>query len=245
MKLILFFSSMITAFLVSSCRDKPKMVDIDDRIVVVDIRNANRADIAELINQLDLCGAKSIGLYIYFAARLSSPHDSLLVQTIRRVGNVTLVADIEEPEKVQQDIKEAAHKIAFTTRYKDYGKVYSPLMLEYRSQLYESMGTVLSEHYDSLAVIRFIKNGGDLKRPILAEKIYRECYTIIDIEVVKLNCEAINGRIVVVGDLGENESDKLSVNEDQKFIPTILTASEITYLLDFKPDPNFKPIKIK
>jgi hypothetical protein len=160
------------------------------------------------------------------SADRQSNYDSALTSRITEAGNVVLLNVINDQGSLQSNIEASAYKVAYSTQYWEDNHLYCPLVVTENEAIYESMG--LAMVLDDIQTMGdFIMAGGNVKLPISATDIYMENYEVIDIDSVSTNCALFSNKMVLAGDMRESA-------DGHRIFQPFLTASSISYLLDYK-----------
>ncbi len=201
---------------------KPK-INPDSIIRLVHIGNANREELALMIDRVSEAGAKVIGVDVMLDGRKDPGQDEKLRASIEKAGNVVLASELqkfEEEEKkfeslVSTDSLFAAHAdlgfINFPSNYTKTIRYFSPQEPVGDSTALAFAMTVLQQ-YDPQAV------QACLARKKAVEKIHYkgdllsfahyppELVLDTTIEIAQLR-EVLNNKIVLLGYIAEKESE--------------------------------------
>jgi CHASE2 domain-containing sensor protein len=140
------------------------LVPIDDRIVIINIGNADRTGIAGLIEKTATYNPKIIGLDVIFDGPRDTSADSLLSGVIENTQNLVIANQIIYPDNKSKVVENGffgnvSHKQGFVNMVtKDQQSVR--LFLPYENvdeKKYKSFAVALTEEYDSVAVRKLEK----------------------------------------------------------------------------------------
>lgn len=229
---------------------------LDDNVVIVNIDNADRADIASLIDQLALYEPAAIGLDVTF----DSPRDSVI--------DDYLISVIESSPRIVQAVTvnplgDSARPDCFTVSERSFfmdsaslstpgcpspavGAVNLPMKMaggvarefavKYPTPdsflVIPSFPAALAAMVDSAAHADLLARGNDLETIYYPSRIYREW----DAADVDLHADEIRGRVVLIGaldDLGDKHASPLGhsisgVEIHARALSTILDRNYVT-----------------
>lgn len=77
--------------------DRP-VRQLDPNIVMLDIGNYNRAEIAQTLMYLSLCNPRAVGLDVLFAAPRDSVEDAMLIDAVRSIPGIILACSADQLE---------------------------------------------------------------------------------------------------------------------------------------------------
>lgn len=136
---------------------------LDNRIIIVNIGNADRLAIATMIEKIRLSNPKVIGLDVQFGGPKDPLQDSLLRTIIATTSNLVLVSridwkNIEEPEQVGYFGKYAAKKGFANFIGEDGGTIrnFSPFE-KINGKEYQSLSAAIVAKADSIAYLKLIQ----------------------------------------------------------------------------------------
>lgn len=214
---------------------------IEDRIVIVDVGDADRSDIAKKINQIAGCSPAVIGVDLFFKDfDRESPQDSMLLQSIQD-SNCVLGA----PNKglgihnVHKNFQKAALGVGFAELNQKEGYasdfyVYwdTPIRRDYH------FAYVLANQYDSLAVKSYLNSLTGNNPDLLISRLTSQ-FKVFDSDE-PLDCNLITDRIVIVGSLEPDDQFKTyaryhdDVDDDgPDMFGAIIIANQILMILDY------------
>jgi CHASE2 domain-containing sensor protein len=210
----------------------------DERILLVNISNRNRADLAQQVNILSAFKPKVIGIDARLFKNKKPEYDSLLEEAFRNAGNVVLVTQFKEPKE-----DSIAKRFYFDTllrpipRFLQHVRTGHANLITEGSEAYETCRTFspkeklkdgkiepcfaakLVEYYDPKAAKEF------LERDYEVEKIYfkgdYDKFSILEFsDVIDTNFveETVKDKIVIMGYMGEDYMSE-AWDEDRFYTP--------------------------
>jgi CHASE2 domain-containing sensor protein len=195
---------------------------LDNRIILVNIGNANRAEIAGILQRLKAASPRTIGLDVTFAAPKDSLSDRLLAQTIASMPNLVSVCYLKWEEELPELKKGyftpyAAHLGYGNFIGEDNGciRYFSPKE-KGTDQTFESFTTALLKQYSPEAYSKLLKRNKEVERINYSRKVDKylqvEGYDLLTDNVADT---LFHNKIVLVGYLNDNPNDI----EDKHFTP--------------------------
>ena len=195
-----------------------------DNIVLVNLENRNRKEIALLLQQLQTGKPKTIAIDAVFAGRKNEA-DSLLQKTFQQNNNYVLsyIADFEKPEQT-------IYADSFFTKSSSAGYAnivgdaaeFSTIRYYYPfSNNQEAFSSSILKHYDSTTYQKLKKRAGQ-KTEIhyfgnLSNFQFYDFDEVMDSAFV---AENINDKIVLIGFLGlPSKRNTVQLDEDKLFTP--------------------------
>lgn len=218
------------------------LVGIDNRIVIVNIGNADRAGIAGLIEKTASYDPKIIGLDVTFDGPRDPAADSLLSEVVRNTPNLVLANQIFYPDKKTKVVENGffgsvSHKQGFVNMVsKDQQSVRLFLPFEMvEEKKYKSFAVALAEAYDSGAVRKLEKRHKEFETINYTRRLSRQGDDAVDLDSkvkVKdhdqyqtvepdvlmsdgIESNLLKGKIVLLGYVNRSPDDIL----DKKFTP--------------------------
>ncbi len=201
--------------------NKNRNAGVDERIVIVNIEKATRADLAFMLQKLKLAKPKVIGMDVLFTELMEPGGDSLLTASIASVPNLVLCKrlDVQGEKLVATGVfaKYAAHNghANFVGEEGGVIRYFSPFEEE-AGRRDTSFSAAVAELYRPATVEQLEKRGKEL------EQInYRRTagqYLVVnkdDLLNDKLKAGALKDKIVLVGIINKSEYDI----EDRHFTP--------------------------
>jgi CHASE2 domain-containing sensor protein len=218
------------------------LVPIDNRIVIVNIGNADRAGIAGLIEKTASYNPKIIGLDVTFDGPRDPAADSLLSEVVNNTPNLVMANQIFYPDKHAKVVENGffgpvSHKQGFVNMVtKDQQSIRMFLPFEtVGGKKYKSFAVSLTEAYDSLAVQHLEKRHKEFEAINYTRRLSRQGDDAVDadskvkvkdhdqyqtVEPDMLMADAVDssifkGKIVLLGYVNRSPDDIL----DKKFTP--------------------------
>lgn len=200
----------------------------EDSIVVINIKKADRAQLAFIIEKTASMGPRVMALDVIFRVHKDSATDAMLAETFRKNKNLVIAGKFEEIDSHHNVglthnvfLKDAAHSgyVNFpneeyeTTRYffpvkkaKDtvFPSFTSAILQLYNEKIYHK----LVKKGDNRVMINYTRNNNEKRKP----------YFIIDCDELlegKIADEAVKGKIALLGYVNEDPTNI----EDKKFTP--------------------------
>ena len=243
---ILFALLLVVSFACNSkkvYREVARTDKIDPDIILMNIGNSNRTEIAALLLDIDKCSPLMVGVDIIFPKHKESFEDSILANAIEKMSNDILTFRIDSTGKEESSIDEF-RRFANDEGYVDIHKRegvsshFTPIK-KVGGKLYESF---------ALKIIKRWKPGFeynltvDNSIPILFQRSQQQYYYFVKEDLLDKNvCELLKNKIVLVGYLGPGDEDKhftpiRSNNKDQEGKPgtygLVIQANAIRTILE-------------
>ncbi len=198
-------------------KDKP-----DDRIIVVNIGEANRLQIGEGLNTIKAYQPKVIGLDVLFLDhKADTATDLMLSGLIKETPNLVVANKLtweNEKPQLQGIFSSVAHHSGYINFIGEDGGVirsYSPFE-SYHDTLYNSFSSAILEQADNDAYQRLVKR--DKSYETINYKRSAENFIILSLEDIlenNVDSSVLLNKIVIVGYLNQNPNDI----EDKHFTP--------------------------
>lgn len=218
------------------------LVPIDNRVVIVNIGNADRAGIAGLIEKTASYNPKIIGLDVTFDGPRDPAADSLLSAVVKNTPNLVMANQIFYPDKHAKVVENGffgsvSHKQGFVNMVtKDQQSIR--MFLPYETvggKKYKSFAVSLTEVYDSLAVQHLEKRHKEFEAINYTRRLSRQGddavdadskvkvkdhdqYQTVEPDVLMadgVDSNLLKGKIVLLGYVNRSPDDIL----DKKFTP--------------------------
>ena len=199
-----------------ACNSKPvfnevvRTEKIDPDIILINIGNGNRTEIATLLNDIANCSPSIIGIDVFFSEHKKSLEDSILTTAIKNVPNDILAYRFDATGKEERSINE------FRRFASDEGHV-NIIMREEVSSHFQPIKKVNGNIYESFAlkIIKRWKPGFkyniavDETIPILFQRSQKQYHYFEKMDLLDTTvCELLKDKIVLVGFLGPGDEDK-------------------------------------
>ncbi|MEJ8818078.1 CHASE2 domain-containing protein [Lacibacter sp. H407] len=194
-----------------------------DNIVLVNLENRNRKEIALLLQQLQTGKPKTIAIDAVFAGRKNEA-DSLLQQTFQLNNNyiVSYIADFEKPEQ-------SIYSDSFFTNQKDgYANIvgdaaeFSTIRYYYPfSNDQEAFSSSILKHYDSTTYQKLKKRAGQKTEIHYFGNLSNfQFYDFDEVMDPAFAVELVKDKIVLIGFLGlPSKRNTVQLDEDKLFTP--------------------------
>lgn len=210
---------------------------LENRVVIVDIGNGTREDIADALSLISLCGPKAVGVDINFAD--PGQNDEYLIESLRANPNVILPLGVKQISGSNNF--EIEDKPFFYDQEPDfeYGIVNLPLKvnkgtireyaIDFKTDegVFPSFSVALAEKMDPDAVKRLKERGVETG---ITSYHSREFITL-NLNELEENAEDLNDKIVVLGAL-EESSDMHATPVKSHVSGVMLHAYAISTVLD-------------
>lgn len=194
-----------------------------DNIVLVNLENRNRKEIALLLQQLQTGKPKTIAIDAVFAGRKNEA-DSLLQQTFQLNNNyiVSYIADFEKPEQ-------SIYSDSFFTNQKDgYANIvgdaaeFSTIRYYYPfSNDQKAFSSSILKHYDSTTYQKLKKRAGQKTEIHYFGNLSNfQFYDFDEVMDPAFAVEHVKDKIVLIGFLGlPSKRNTVQLDEDKLFTP--------------------------
>ena len=194
-----------------------------DNIVLVNLENRNRKEIALLLQQLQTGKPKTIAIDAVFAGRKNEA-DSLLQQTFQLNNNyiVSYIADFEKPEQsIYSDSFFTNHTAGYANIVGDAAE-FSTIRYYYPfSNNQEAFSSSILKHYNS-ATYQKLKKRTDQKTEIhyFGNLSNFQFYDFDEVMDPAFAVDQIKDKIVLIGFLGlPSKRNTVQLDEDKLFTP--------------------------
>ncbi len=215
---------------------------VDSRIVLVNIKDANRLQIANALDRLKSCSTKIIAINAIFENKMDPKYDSVFSNAIKISGNVILPFVEGDGELVQSDS-------LFRTICLGQGAVemwpVDEVINTFKTVIYSNEKEELAWTFPFAIVNYFdIGNQSYLKQTKPNKQYYIKFnqsnevgsgYEGISLDCLSsLNCDTFRNKIVLMGDIIQDDRDGYLISSDSKvrFSSTIIFAAIITTILN-------------
>lgn len=147
---------------------KAKTTEIDNRIRIVNIGNADREGISLMIDKVAGMKPKVMALDAYFDGPKDPQHDSILSETFKRNKNLIAATRLDLSGKEGDTISlggtyiNTASQYAYVNFFTDQlatVRSYEPFVEDYKKRKYKSFAAAIVEAYDPAAYKKFEKKG--------------------------------------------------------------------------------------
>lgn len=191
-------------------REVARTDKIDQDIVLINIGNSDRTEIASLLLTIEKCNPLIVGIDVLFLKQRQSLEDSILANAIERVSNNILAYRFDSTGKEERSI-DKFRKFANDEGYVDLDRRdgvsshFTPIK-EVEGQLYESFALRIIKHWKpgfkyNLTVNKSI--------PILFQRSQQQFYYFVREDLQEKDvCELLKNKIVLIGYLGPGDEDK-------------------------------------
>ncbi len=194
---------------------------MDDKIVIVNIGNASRTEIATVINKVNEAQPKSIGLDILFLEAKEGPGDSALFAAIKKAPGIVLANKLEFDNKKgrQDNYFQASSRhggfVNFVGEKQGVIRYFSPFE-EWKDSVNSSFAVAVVQVSDELKFKALQKRSHDLEfinYSRQADQYFTVEYN--DLLTGKASPAAFNNKIVLIGFVDSNPANI----EDKHFTP--------------------------
>lgn len=218
---------------------------IDPDIILINIGNGNRSEIAALLLDIDKCSPLMVGIDAIFPRHRESLEDSILAFAIEKVSNDILAYRFNSTGNVDRSIDEF-RKFASDEGYVDLDR------REGVSSHFTPMKKVDGKLYESFALKTIKKWKPEFKYnltvdksiPILFQRSQQQYYYFVKEDLHDKNvCDLLKNKIVLIGYLGPGDEDKqytpIRINDkDQEGKPDtyglVIQANAIRTILEYE-----------
>lgn len=234
---------ILAIIMFTNCKPQIKSTTIDNRIVLVNLKNYGRKDIAKGLRKITECNPRLLCLNVFLADKKDRKEDSLLSSAIAGHKNTFLVSDVtgenilHQPDPVfLRSAKSAGHfELGF-----DNTKIaccYAPFTSIDGIVLW-SLPIQLASYFEPACAANYLHNAKVNEFENIEFTHALENYTAIDIdELDNTKCEQLSDKLVIVGFLGPGSDDLVRVSESQTMYRSVLLANLVTGLLDECSNP--------
>jgi CHASE2 domain-containing sensor protein len=196
---------------------------VDTNVVIVNIGNNNRVQIAEQIRAINAFSPKVIALDAVFPRERTPELDTPLVNALREAKNVVLALEVkkrDDDNELKFDSLRSSHP-KFIGANVTFGHISFPKASEDALAMDGTVRTIAPKVYfrDSLTIAAFPVSIVDRANPALAQKFLKRGndletinyrgdqskFIVLDVDqVTPDNLEIVRGKIVLMGFLGES-----------------------------------------
>jgi len=222
-----------------------KEIKFDDRVVIVNVGEKSRAEIAMQIDQLNQAGAKVIGIDVFFPdLKADTVGDQLLAQAIEETENFVLINELKGLDSASNIwsyttgsnllFQQHAHEgFANTITEEDASELFNtwkkikPKQTIKDGRVVPCFAAKVAELYDKKAYKEFIDRNNEVENIFFRgnindpQNIVPNAYTVIEHEAVRdglFEHEAVKDKIVLLGYLGKDINSN-NWDEDKFFSP--------------------------
>lgn len=183
---------------------------IDQEIILVNIGNSSRSEIAALLLDIDKCSPLVIGVDVIFSKNKRFEEDSVLRTALEKVNNEILAYRFDSAGVEERSI-DKFRKFTSDEGYVNLDRIegiashFTPIK-EVDGKLYESFALRIIKKWKkefkyNLAI--------DKSMPILFQRNQQQYYYFVKEDLLDKNvCELLNNKVVLVGFLGPGDEDK-------------------------------------
>jgi CHASE2 domain-containing sensor protein len=191
-------------------REVARTEKIDQDIILINIGNSTRTEIAALILDIEKCKPLIVGIDVLFLKNRQSLEDSILANAIEKVSNDILAYRFDSTGKEERSL-EKFRKFVNNEGYVNLDLIngvsshFTPLK-EVGGKLYESFALRIIKQWKP----DFKHNlGVNESIPILFQRSQQQYYYFVKEDLLDKNvCELLENKIVLVGFLGPGDEDK-------------------------------------
>lgn len=215
---------------------------ISDQIVLFNLGDTGRQEIATAIDRINGCSPKIIAINAIFEDNSHSWSDSVLLNSIIEAKNVILVSNLMDNKLVNSDsiflkgsMAQGVLNYGFTEERVSKYKTY----LSWNNQLLWSFPVTIASYFDldlSERVMNETKANQFYKIKFYSTNVNYKSISIDELE--KSDCKDIKDKIILIGYLGPNEDDLYPIddkgNSNKKVYSTIIIANIISSILKNK-----------
>ncbi len=227
----LVYPFLFFALTLGGCKSlKPSIVSDDSKIIVLNIKDYSRAEIAEYLTDLSKTSLKVLGMDVWFVDRKDSLSDLQLKKSLARFENIVLACalnDLDESlhftslRKTNSYLVSKNPVVAFSNTFRDENDVpiSFPITAIKRIERAETdtmhlfhFSLRVSLLYDENKIPSYIDYLDQSDHPLMDNIVYSKTmdqYPTYDLaKVKKLNPEIFRDKIVLVGYAGPLDEDK-------------------------------------
>jgi hypothetical protein len=226
-------------------REVARTDKIDPDIILMNIGNSNRTEIAAFLLDIDKCMPLMVGIDVIFPKHRESSEDSILATAIEKVSNDILAYRFDSTGQEERSI-DKFRKFASDEGYVDLDR------REGVSSHFTPIKKVDGKLYESFALKTIKKWKPEFKYnltvdksvPILFQRSQQQYYYFVKEDLLDKNvCELLKNKIVLVGYLGPGDEDKQytpirSNDKDQEGKPDtyglVIQANAIRTILEYE-----------
>jgi len=211
-------------------------VPVDTNVVIVNIGNLRRAQIAEQLRAINMFEPKAIGLTAFFRRSQTPEQDTPLVNALSEVKNIVMTAKLgkrDEEDKLKFDTLMLCHPKFSSLPNVRYGHYNFPSDQEDASVVTVRQIAPVYSYKDSLKVPalavklvelcypekakKFLERGNDFESINYRGNINK--FIVLDLDqMTPENLQIVRGKIVLMGFLGSTLGDSLNM-EDKYWSP--------------------------
>ena len=183
---------------------------IDPDIILINIGNSNRTEIAALLLDIEKCSPLMVGIDVIFPRHRQSLEDSILAIAIEKISNDILAYRFDSAGKEEISI-DKFRKFARDEGYVDLDRRegvsshFTPIK-KVDGKLYESFALKVIKQWKPEFKYNLTV---DKSVPILFQRSQQQYYYFVKEDLLDKNvCELLKNKIVLVGYLGPGDEDK-------------------------------------
>jgi CHASE2 domain-containing sensor protein len=174
----------------------------DNRIIIIDIGNANRKEIAQLLLNANEKNPKVIGLDIFFSEECRSDDDSLLIEALNGTNNLVLVYHSENDYKDYGQFGVLNTHYGYDNLSDDRKNRYIDWKYQHNDTIEYAFSTVVAQLYDENTFLK-LKQRNKKKEIIHYNKSFET--NIKEINSINWAKEDFTNKIVLIGNTKSKE----------------------------------------
>jgi CHASE2 domain-containing sensor protein len=191
-------------------REVSRTDKIDQDIVLINISNSDRSEIAALLLDIEKCKPLIVGIDVIFLKHKQLEEDSILSDALGIMNNDILAYEFDSQGNGKRSIDEF-RKVAYGEGYvnlderDEIASHFTPVK-EVNGKLYESFALIITKHWRPKLKYDLTVNKSI---PILFQRSQQQYYYFEKEDLMeKAVCELLKNKIVLVGYLGPEDEDK-------------------------------------
>ena len=194
-----------------------KNTDLDNNIKIIDIGQANREELAMMLDKGASYNPKVMALDVLFYVEKDPHQDSLIKETFKRNKNLIAATQLIPSGKEGDTISKAgnyintASKYAYVNLFTDSFstiRYHEPFLKDYKGTEYKSFSASIIEAYNQEAYEKFEKKAHH--KIIINYSRHENQYLIIpweDLMMDNVDSAALKGKILLFGYISHNKDD--------------------------------------
>jgi CHASE2 domain-containing sensor protein len=237
--LIIYFSLFFIATACTNSKEEISQGEIDNRIVLININNSSRLQIAEGIKRLNQCSPKIIAIHGIFKDLKDPVQDSILSNSIKKSEKVIFPFVLNDGETIESN---ALFTEGCLAQGMDEMWPADDIMNTFKVSAYSETNEKLFWTFPFTVVNYFdLGNSSYLKETKpnqdyqikFSQSSLTENGILLD-SLNKISCDAIKDKIVIMGDISYNDKDGYFTPVDTKvrMSSTIIFANIVSTILD-------------
>lgn len=231
---ILFLITSLTSCGQTTYRDRVK------DIILIN-SSGEKCEVSQIIEAVDKCGPKVIGLNLLFSKNENGACDRALLTVLEKSGKVILTEGLYDSLSDESFYEKAKYtgETGLPRHDSNVADFY------YRVAEYEarySFPFLIALHYDMEKRSQLVSKSFPKAYPINYVHEQKDFQTITKVTAIANHCDLIKGKIVIIGNLGQADRDiqliKFNNHATSKLNRTVLLANVILDILKDLDTPD-------